>query len=178
MGFSQQDDEHDRADGSEAENMANPPVDVQDAKQAELEQAREKHLRLAAEYDNYRRRTQRERAEERARAQADLAKQLVDGLDDLARVAHIDPATVDAGTIQHGAEIAERKLLKALQGAGLQLISPLDQAFDPALHEAVGTEPALSPEDDHVVAQVYQPGYVFNGQLLRPARVVVKQWNG
>jgi len=93
-------------------------------------------------------------------------------------VAHIDPATVDAGTIQHGAEIAERKLLKALQGAGLQLISPLDQAFDPALHEAVGTEPALSPEDDHVVAQVYQPGYVFNGQLLRPARVVVKQWNG
>ena len=44
--------------------------------------------------------------------------------------------------------------------------------------EAVGTEPALSPEDDHMVGKVYQRGYVFNGQLLRPARVVVKQWNG
>ena len=54
----------------------------------------------------------------------------------------------------------------------------MDQPFDPALHEAVGTEPALSAEDDHIVARVYQPGYVFNGQLLRPARVVVKQWNG
>ena len=39
-------------------------------------------------------------------------------------------------------------------------------------------EPALAPEDDHVVARVYQVGYKFNGQLLRPARVVVKQWNG
>jgi molecular chaperone GrpE len=65
-----------------------------------------------------------------------------------------------------------------LAAAGLEVIDPVDQAFDPALHEAIATEPALSPEDDHVVAQVYQPGYVFAGQLLRPARVVVKQWNG
>jgi len=42
----------------------------------------------------------------------------------------------------------------------------------------VATEPAASREDDHTVARVYQPGYVLNGQLLRPARVVVKQWNG
>ena len=54
----------------------------------------------------------------------------------------------------------------------------MNQTFDPTLHEAVATEPALSPEDDHVVARVYQVGYLFNGQLLRPARVVVKQWNG
>jgi molecular chaperone GrpE len=45
------------------------------------------------------------------------------------------------------------------------------------LHEAIATERALSPEDDHLVARVYQPGYVFQGQLLRPARVVVKQWS-
>jgi molecular chaperone GrpE len=52
------------------------------------------------------------------------------------------------------------------------------QPFDPALHEAVMTEPAESKEDDHLVARVFQVGYLFNGQLLRPARVVVKQWNG
>ena len=46
------------------------------------------------------------------------------------------------------------------------------------MHEAVMTEPAATPEDDHLVARVFQLGYLFNGQLLRPARVVVKQWNG
>jgi molecular chaperone GrpE len=46
------------------------------------------------------------------------------------------------------------------------------------VHEAVSTEPARSPEDDHLVARVFQRGYVFNGRLLRPARVVVKQWHG
>jgi len=71
-----------------------------------------------------------------------------------------------------------RKLMKALASAGLELIDPVDQTFDPALHEAVSTQPALSPEDDHVVSQVFQQGYRYNGQLLRPARVVVKQWNG
>jgi molecular chaperone GrpE len=148
------------------------------ASEAALSESKDRYLRLAAEYDNYRKRVARERQEERARAQADLVKRLVDGLDDLARVAHIDPSTIDAAAAVHGADIAERKLLKALQGAGLEILNPVDQAFDPALHEAVGTEPALSREDDHVVGRVYQPGYVFNGQLIRPARVVVKQWNG
>ena len=74
--------------------------------------------------------------------------------------------------------MVEKKMLKALTAAGLEIINPVNQSFDPKLHEAVATEPALSPEDDHVVARVYQVGYLFNGQLLRPARVVVKQWNG
>jgi molecular chaperone GrpE len=160
----------DQADG--APDQAPLPAE------ADIEEQKDKYLRLAAEYDNYRKRTQRERQEERARSQGDLVKQLIDGLEDLARVAHVEPETVDAGTVVHGADIAERKLLKALQNAGLVIINPVDQAFDPALHEAVGTEPALSPEDDHLVARVYQPGYLFNSQLLRPARVVVKQWNG
>lgn len=146
--------------------------------QVDIDEQKEKYLRLAAEYDNFRKRTQRERMEDRSRAQGDLVKQLVDGLDDLGRVAHHDPATIDVPSLIHGADIAERKLLKALQSAGLVIVNPIDQAFDPALHEAVGTEAALSPEDDHVVARVYQPGYLFNSQLLRPARVVVKQWNG
>jgi molecular chaperone GrpE len=143
----------------------------------ELEEQRDKYLRLAAEYDNYRKRTMRERQEAAARGQAEMVKHLIDPLDDLSRFAHLDAATVDAATVVHGAELVERKLRKALDAAGLEVIDPVDQAFDPALHEAIATEPALSPEDDHVVARVYQPGYVFAGQLLRPARVVVKQWN-
>lgn len=143
-----------------------------------LAEQQERYLRLAAEYDNYRKRTGRERAESYARAQADLVKQLLDGLDDLARFAHVDPDTADAKMIGQGVEMVEKKMMKALTGAGLEIVNPLNQSFDPTMHEAVSTEAALSPEDDHVVSRVFQAGYLFNGQLLRPARVVVKQWNG
>jgi molecular chaperone GrpE len=146
--------------------------------QRQLAAQQDKYLRLAAEYDNYRKRTTRERSESYARAQGDLAKQLLDVLDDLARFAHVDPSTVDASTVVQGVDMVEKKTLKALTAAGLEIIDPANQSFDPKLHEAVATEPALSPEDDHVVSRVFQAGYLFNGQLLRPARVVVKQWNG
>jgi len=153
-------------------------VDVASKLQRALTEQQDKYLRLAAEYENYRKRTMRERAETYSRSQADLAKQLLDALDDLARFAHVDPATVDASTLVQGVEMVEKKTLKALTAAGLEVVDPANQSFDPKLHEAVATEPALSPEDDHVVSRVYQVGYLFNGQLLRPARVVVKQWNG
>jgi molecular chaperone GrpE len=139
---------------------------------------RDRYLRLAAEYDNYRKRSAKERQDAGARAQADLVRQLVEALDDVARFAHVDPATTDAGTIVQGVDMVEKKLLKALGNAGLEVINPVGETFDPALHEAVATEPTSAREDDHVVSRVYQPGYIFKSQLLRPARVVVKQWNG
>src|SRR5687767_7172729 len=144
----------------------------------DLSSEQEKYLRLAAEYDNYRKRSARERSEAGARAQADLVRQMVEGLDDLARFAHVDPSTTDAETIVQGVDMVEKKIMKALSSAGLRVINPVGETFDPALHEAVATEPTSAQEDDHVVARVYQPGYVFNTQLIRPARVVVKQWNG
>ncbi|CAA9294436.1 MAG: Heat shock protein GrpE [uncultured Gemmatimonadaceae bacterium] len=144
----------------------------------ELDAQRDRYLRLAAEYDNYRKRSIRERQEAGTRSQADLVRQCIDALDDLARFAHVDPATVDSTTVVQGVEMVEKKLLKSLGAAGLEVLNPVDQTFDPALHEAVATEPAVAREDDHVVARVYQPGYRFGGLLLRPARVVVKQWNG
>jgi molecular chaperone GrpE len=139
---------------------------------------RDRYLRLAAEYDNYRKRSAKERQDVGSRAQADLVRQMVEALDDVARFAHIDPATTDSTTIVQGVDMVEKKLLKALGNAGLEVINPVGETFDPALHEAVATEPTSAREDDHVVSRVYQPGYIFKSQLLRPARVVVKQWNG
>ena len=154
------------------------PATAQIVLEQQLAEQQDKYLRLAAEYDNYRKRTARERSEQTSRAQADLVRQLLDALDDLARFAHVDPETTDATTVVQGVELVERKFLKTLTAAGLEIIDPVNQNFDPQVQEAVATEPALSPEDDHVVARVFQLGYRFNGQLLRPARVVVKQWNG
>jgi molecular chaperone GrpE len=163
------------AAGSGAANSAG---DVASEAQRQLDEQRDKYLRLAAEYDNFRKRTVRERTEAATRGQAELIRHIIDALDDLARFAHVDPEAAEAKTVVQGVEMVERKLLKALANAGLTVVSPENSSFDPELHEAVATEPAASPEDDHVVARVFQPGYVFNGQLLRPARVVVKQWNG
>lgn len=140
----------------------------------ELDEQRDRYLRLAAEYDNHRRRSARERQEAGARAQADLVRHLIDALDDLGRFAHVDPATTDATTVVEGVAMVEKKLLKALGGAGLEVVDPAGQPFDPALHEAVATEPAGAGGANRVT-RVYQLGYVFAGQLLRPARVVVAQ---
>ena len=146
--------------------------------QKQLEEQRDKYLRLAAEYDNFRKRTARERQEAQQRGQADMLKGLIDPLDDIGRFAHVDPETTDARTLVDGVAMVEKKLAKTLAGHGLEIIDPTGHPFDPEQHEAVMTEPAEVAEDDHLVARVFQVGYLFNGQLLRPARVVVKQWNG
>lgn len=169
-----------QGDGSLAPNTTSDVAELSGMEewQRRVEEQRDKHLRLAAEYDNFRKRAARERQEAGWRAQGEMVRGMIDALDDLARFAHVDPATVDAATVVQGVEMVERKLLKTLAGHGLEVLDPVDHPFDPAVHEAVATEAALSPEDDHLIAKVYQRGYVFNGQLLRPARVVVKQWNG
>jgi len=165
-------------ESASADASGEQSVDSDTEATPDLSSEQEKYLRLAAEYDNYRKRSARERSEAGARAQADLVRQMVEGLDDLARFAHVDPSTTDAETIVQGVDMVEKKIMKALSSAGLRVINPVGETFDPALHEAVATEPTSAQEDDHVVARVYQPGYVFNTQLIRPARVVVKQWNG
>ena len=167
-----------QGDGSLADDTASDVAELSGREDWRVDEQREKYLRLAAEYDNFRKRAVRERQEAGWRAQADMTRGLLEALDDLSRFAHVDPTTVDAGTVVEGVDMVERKLLKSLAGHGLEVIDPLDHPFDPKVHEAVATEPALSREDDHLVGKVYQRGYVFNGQLLRPARVVVKQWNG
>ena len=144
----------------------------------QLDEQRDKHLRLAAEFDNFRKRTNRERADAGTRAQAELVRQMLEVIDDIGRFSLFDPALTDSVTLAEGIDLVERKLQKTLSAAGLAVVNPVNEPFDPNLHEAISTEPALSPEDDNLISQVYQSGYVFNGQLLRPARVVVKQYNG
>ncbi|MGI9091356.1 MAG: nucleotide exchange factor GrpE [Gemmatimonadaceae bacterium] len=142
----------------------------------DLEAQRERYLRLAADYDNFRRRTARDAVQERARGQGELIKGLLNSLDDLDRFAHLDPEATDARTVIDGVSMVERNIQKALAGAGIEIIDPVELPFDPNLHEAVTTQAAEAPDEDHMVAQVYQRGYMLNGQLLRPARVVVKQY--
>jgi len=148
------------------------------AMQAELTAANDKFLRLYAEFDNFRRRAVRDKQDAEKMGMGAVMKGLLDTLDDLGRVAHMTPSGTDAKSVIDGVEMVEKKLLKSLAGHGLEVVNPVDAKFDPAVHEAITTAPAASADEDHLVAQVYQVGYVLNGTLLRPARVVVKQWNG
>ena len=144
--------------------------------QRELTLERDKYLRLAAEFDNFRKRMTKERIEAEGRGQAELVRHMLDPLDDVARFAHVDPAATDSATIVEGVALVERKLEKSLRAAGLETVNPVGEKFDPALHEAVATQPTDDKDLDHTVAQVYQAGYTFKGQMLRPARVVVRQY--
>ncbi len=143
-----------------------------------LAQATDKYLRLAAEFDNYKKRSIKERTEAHARAQADLIARLVDALDDLARFAHVDPAQTDAKTIHDGVDMVERKVWKQLDALGVTRIDQPGVPFDPNQHEAVTMAPAAAPAQDHTVGAILQPGYKLGHELIRPARVVVLDWQG
>ena len=138
----------------------------------DLAELKDRHLRLAAEFDNYRKRSSRERAELADRAQASFVAKLLDVLDDLDRLVASDQAT-PLPSLREGLSAVDRKLWKELQDAGVERIDPVGTAFDPALHEAVSTTPAPDRSNDHVVSATFQPGYRFKGTLIRPARVQV-----
>jgi molecular chaperone GrpE len=165
------------ADATDADDIDTQAVENRISElQRDLTTERDKMLRLAAEFDNYRKRVMRERLEAEARGKAELVKELLEPMDDIARFAHVDPEVTDSTTLVEGVAMVERKLEKTMRSAGLEVVNPLDEMFDPAKHEAVGTEPADSPEQDGTIGRVYQAGYTFRGQLLRPARVVVRQY--
>lgn len=146
------------------------------AEPSEVAVWKDRYLRTAAEYDNFRKRVTKERAETWARAQAELVNRLADALDDLARFAHIDPADIDSKTLHEGVDLVERKVWKELESAGVTKIDQAGVPFDPNVHEAVTTQAAAKPDQDHTVGQVVQPGYKMRDTLLRPARVIVLTW--
>jgi molecular chaperone GrpE len=160
------------------EAPAAPPAPPPAARSDDADVWKDRHLRLAAEYDNYRKRTAKERTETWQRAQAELVSRFADVLDDLSRFAQINPSETDAKTLHEGVELVERKIWKELESAGVSRIDQTGVPFDPNLHEAVTTQPAPKPELDHTVGQVVQPGYKMRDTLLRPARVVVFTWQG
>lgn len=138
----------------------------------ELAESKDKMLRLAAEFDNFRKRNARERAELGDRSQAALATKLLDVLDDLDRL--LDGGKPEDGdVVRQALVLIDRKLRKELEGAGLERIDPAGSVFDPSLHEAVSVVPPADASQDHTVSATFQPGYRFKGMLIRPARVQV-----
>ncbi|HEX2224290.1 MAG TPA: nucleotide exchange factor GrpE, partial [Thermoanaerobaculia bacterium] len=145
--------------------------------ESQLEESRERQLRLAAEFDNYRKRVSRERIEEGDRAQASLVGRLLEVLDDMERLG-AEGSAAPAESLREAVALVDRKLRKELEAAGVERIDPAGQPFDPSLHEAVSAVPPPKPELDHTVSATFQTGYRFKGALVRPARVQVYSAQG
>ena len=166
-------------DGAEAGTGTANSVgtDPLDELRRQLNDQREKYLRLAAEFDNFRKRVTRERTELGERAQAGLVTRLLDVLDDMDRLG-ADGGAASPESIRQAVGLVDKKLRKELEAAGLERIDPAGQPFDPSLHEAVSTLPPPSPDRDHTVSATFQTGYRFKGTLIRPARVQVYSEQG
>jgi len=157
------------------EEVAEPELTSDlDQMQRKITDVNDRHLRLAAEFENYRKRAQGEMAEAWTRAQADMVRRIIDSLDDLQRVTAMDPAEVSASDVLEGVELIERNLMRGLREAGVEVLDPAGESFDPRTMEAVMRVPAETAEDEDRVADVFQKGYVLKGHLIRPARVTVR----
>ena len=138
---------------------------------AEVTELRDRYARLQAEWDNYRKRTQAERASERVRASEGLVMDLLPVLDDLERAIKHARETGEGGTLTDGVEAIQNKFLQILEKHKVTQIAALGEPFDAMQHQAVGTEEDPSVPEE-TVAKVFQQGYRMGDRVIRPAMVV------
>jgi molecular chaperone GrpE len=145
-----------------------------DALRRERDDLHDRWLRSAAEFDNYRRRTERERRDLADAAAADLIRDLLPILDDFERaLASADAAGIDEDApFRQGVALIHRQLLEAVRKRGAEPFESVGRDFDPAWHEAVTSEPAAGRRDGEVLEE-FRRGYRLGSRLLRPAQVKV-----
>ncbi len=141
-----------------------------DSLRQEHERLKELYLRKLADFDNYRKRQERELAEFRKLAGAELVRDLLPVLDNLERALAVSFA--ESGGLREGVELVLRQLRDTLTKHGLEVLDPLGEAFDPAFHEAVQRRESNEVVENTVV-EVLQKGFLMHGRLLRAAMVVV-----
>ena len=138
----------------------------------EIERKSDKNIRLLAEFDNYKRRTQEERNKLFKYAGEELAKEILPILDDLHRTLESD-GKGKARSILEGIELIVTKLDKTLEDQGIVPFDSVGQDFDPELHEALMSE--KSDKGDNVILKEFEKGYKYNDKILRHSKVVVSK---
>ncbi len=140
---------------------------------AELDETKDKYLRLVAEFDNFRRRNAKERMELIQVAGKDIVQSLLEVLDDMTRAEQQIEKGNDVAAIKEGISLVFSKLRNTLQQKGLQVMESKGKEFDPDMHEAITEIPAPNEEMKGKVIDEIEPGYYLNDKLIRYAKVVV-----
>lgn len=143
------------------------------ALEARVAEVNDKYIRLAAEFDNYRRRTARERLDLIATAGEDIIKGMLPVLDDCERALHVlRESEADKAAIE-GTELIYNKLMTFLKGRGLSVVEALGKELDTDYHEAVAQLPVQEKKQKNKIVDVIQQGYKLNDKVIRFAKVVV-----
>jgi molecular chaperone GrpE len=179
--------ERERAEAEQAAVIDDVERDIDELLE-DTQRERDEYLELAkrtrADFENYRRRAAEEVREAERRGKSSLARELIPSLDNLERAlraAGIDPDSDDDGEgngdgagLAHGVRLVYREIRSTLERAGVETYDPTGERFDPRWHEALATR-AQEGSEAGVVLETVEKGYRLDGQVLRPARVVVSQ---
>ena len=153
-----------------AELTPEQQIEEQSKKIVELN---DKYLRLYAEFDNYRRRTLKERVELIQTASSELMLALLPVLDDFDRALDAFEKSNEMGALKEGVVLVSSKFRTILSQKGLEEMKACGEAFNPELHNAIANSPAPEEEQKGKVIDQVEKGYYLNGKILRHAKVVV-----
>lgn len=149
-----------------------PPVEIEiERLESELDELRDIHLRKLAEFDNFRKRTDRERIEIKRHANEEMLRDLLPVLDNFERALEHSTES-DSGAFREGVEMIAKQLWDTLERQGIEVVNPMGEMFSPEYHEAVHRV-ENSELEPGTIASVLAKGYLCNGRLIRPAMVGV-----
>ncbi len=143
------------------------------ALQQERDELYDRLLRMTADFDNYRKRTERERRELSDAVAADLVRDVLPAIDDLERALAAPASDDSTPAYRRGVELIHRRLLDALRTRGVEPMDVLGKEFDPNWHEAVAHDPATDERREGEITAELRRGYRIGPRLLRPAQVKV-----
>jgi molecular chaperone GrpE len=141
---------------------------------AENRKLNDRLLRLAAEFDNYRKRNDREAQNYIINANSDLLSKLLPALDDLDRILSAGVSGTEPGALLEGIALLQKNMVKVFQDAGLEPMQTVGEVFDPMLHDALLHIEVQGIEPNRIVEE-HKKGYFFKGKVLRHAQVVVSK---
>jgi len=155
----------------EAEEEKDPLKEAE----AQIADLKDKYLRQVAEFDNYRKRTLKERAELILNGGEKTITALLPVIDDMERAIANGEKTDDPQVLREGMQLIYQKLMKALEAQGVSKITTEDADFDTSLHEAVALVPGMGDDKKGKVIDCMAPGYKLNDKVIRYAKVAVGQ---
>ncbi|MDT7942191.1 MAG: nucleotide exchange factor GrpE [Bacteroidota bacterium] len=141
---------------------------------AEVEKWRDQALRIAADFENYRRRIQRDLPQQITAAQGEILRALLPIIDSIERGLLSAQQAPDIEKLKEGLQLTLHQLHKTLEKLDIQVIRPaIGDLPDPEKHEVLSTQPAPAATEVNTILEVVEPGYLYKGLLLRPARIIV-----
>jgi molecular chaperone GrpE len=143
--------------------------------QAKADEYNDRYMRLYSEFDNYRKRTAKERLDLIATAGQDVFKLIIPLIDDFERAIRVNEDTEDINAVKEGFKQIYNKLISSTHNKGLEQVSAIGQAFDADLHEAITNIPAPTEDLKGKVVDEIEKAYKLNGKVIRFAKVIVGQ---